>query len=345
MTNENDPVKKNQNRAMLIQGLCVAGLILTIVLYLAFHLWFFQPPPKWNGLIWYGVTTESGISERALDWTLWGTIGTFIYLLTEITYHYRDIEKNAPQNNSFLAFTPWYVSTLLKGPFTVLVIMLFFNAANLQLTGTNGTDSAIAFTFSQLDHRVSVAIAFVLGFYSRVGRSVLDNVVKSLLPKAWAEAHLSFEIEPQEKQVVIGESTIFETTPKADVVWAASLGSIDATGKYDAPTSLEDSNKTAVITAVSTGVQRVARSSVIELLPFRISIEPSVEAIERGKEYTFRAPPEYKVKWAATNGNIDDQNGKFTADTDPKVVEVTITATISKGNLKGKYSKLTLKYQ
>jgi hypothetical protein len=345
MSNTNDLINQNKARAITIQWWCIAGLFVSLVLYLAFHLWLFDPPTKGSLLIWYGVTTKSGISQRALDWTLWGLIGTFVYLLTEVTVHYRDIERDAPKNFSFLAFTPWYVSTLLKGPFTVLVIMLFFNAANLNLTGTNSNNPAIAFTFSKLDHRVTVAIAFVLGFYSRVGRSVLDNVVKSLFPKAWAESHLSFEIKSREKQVVIGESAIFETSPKTDVVWAASLGSIDAAGKYTAPTRMEDCNKTAVISAVTTDKQSIARATVVELLPFRIRVEPGAEVLEHGAEYTFIAPAEYEVKWSATNGNMNEKDGKFSADPNPELQEVTITATIKKGSQKGKYSKLTLKYK
>ncbi len=345
MSNVNDLINQNKARAKLIQRWCIAGLFLSILLYIVFHLWLFDPPAKWTYLDWYGVTTKSGISERALDWTLWGLIGTFIYLLTEVTSHYRDIKRDAPKDSSFLAYTPWYVSTLLKGPFTVLVIMLFINAANLNLTGDTSDNPAIAFTFSKLDHRVTVAIAFVLGFYSRVGRSVLDNVVKSLFPKAWAEAHQSFVIKSGNKQVVIGEGAIFETSPKTDVVWSASLGSIDAAGKYTAPTSQDDSNKNVVISAVSTDKQSIARATTVELLPFRISVEPDVDVLVPGTAYTFTAPPEFEVKWSATNGNIDPGNGKFSTDAETEAKEVTITATVKKGSHKGKYSRLTLKYK
>jgi hypothetical protein len=190
-----------------------------------------------------------------------------------------------------------------------------------------------------------VAIAFVLGFYSRVGRSVLDNIVKSLLPKAWAEANQSFEINPKNTQVVIGESTIFETTPKTDVVWATSLGTIDSVGKFTSPGSKDDCNKTAIITAVTSGTQAIARSASVEVLPFRIDIEPSSETIDHGAEYNFIAPAAYDVDWTSTNGTINKKNGKFTSDADTKIEVVTIMAKISKGEMKDKYSKLTLKYK
>lgn len=345
MSTENDLIIRNQQRAIIIQRWCLAGLIATILVYLAFHLWFFELPEKWYLLNWYGVTSESGISQRALDWALWGLIGTFIYLLTEITFHYREIAKNSPIDQSFLAYTPWYVSTLLKGPFTVLVIMLFINAANLNLTGIDGDNPAIAFNFSALDHRVSVAIAFVLGYYGRVGRQVLDGIVKSLLPKAWAETHENFEIKPGDAQIVLGESTLFNTSPKVEVVWAASLGTIEATGKYTAPVGADYANKTAVITATSTGAQRITKSSILEILPFKINIEPAVDLIEHGKEYTFLVPADLKVDWTATNGDIDTKTGKFIAGTQPSVREVTITAVVAKGDLKGSFGKLTLKYK
>jgi hypothetical protein len=344
MSENNNLVARNKKRAQTIQIFCIVGLAVTILLYLAFHIWFFELLEKGHVFKWYGVTQVSGIYQRALDWTLWGLIGTFIYLLTEITFHYRVIEENAPKNNSFLAFTPWYISTLLKSPFTVLVIMLFFNAANLNLTGTDSDNPAIAFEFSKLDHRVTVAIAFVLGFYSRVGRSVLDGMVKSLFPKAWAEAHETFEINPKDAKIVLGESAIFDTSPKTDVVWATSLGSIDSIGRFTAPINIEDCNKTAVITAVSTGTQSIAKSAVVEILPFKIEIEPSVASLEHGKEYTFLGPAELSLQWEATNGNMNPKTGKFSADPDKTVQEVTITATVSKGDLKGKYSRLSMKY-
>ncbi|KPL07364.1 hypothetical protein AMJ86_04635 [bacterium SM23_57] len=345
MSAQEKSIIKNQKRARTIQLWCIIGLMIAIGLYFAFHLWIFDNPGYLLPVRWYHVTTKSGISERALDWTLWGLIGTFIYLLSEITYHYRDIEKNAPVNQSFMAYTPWYISTLLKGPFTVLVIMLFFNAANINLTGTNGDTPAIAFKFSELDHRVSVALAFILGYYGRVGREVLNGIVKSLLPKAWAEAHENFQIKPKDAVIALGETAIFETSPKVDVVWGSSLGSIDSTGKYTSPANIEDCNKTAIITAVSTGTQSIARSASAEILPFKINITPSVELVEHGAEYTFLAPSEYQVEWTTTNGVIDRRTGVFKADPDPKVQAVTITATVTKGELKGKYSKITMKYK
>lgn len=345
MSTQKDLITQNEKRAKTIQLWCIIGLIITIILYFAFHLWILDYPGYLLPVTWYDVTTRSGISERALDWALWGLIGTFIYLLSEITYHFRDIEKNAPKKQSFIEYTPWYISTLLKGPFTVLVIMLFFNAANINLTGTNGDTPAIAFKFSDLDHRVSVALAFVLGYYGRVGRQVLDGIVKSLLPKAWAEAHENFEIKPKDTIAVLGESAIFETSPKVDVVWGTSLGSIDATGKYTAPVNFEDCNKTAIVTAVSTGKQSIARSASVEILPFKINMTPSADLIEHGVEYAFLVPTEFQVEWSATNGNMDRKTGKFTADPDPTVSEVIISAIISRGDLKGKFSKLTLKYK
>jgi hypothetical protein len=42
---------------------------------------------------------------------------------------------------------------------------------------------------------------------------------------------------------------------------------------------------------------------------------------------------------------IDRKTGVFTADPDPTAKEVTITATVNKGEFKGKYSKITMKYK
>lgn len=344
---ENDYVTRQSRRAWMLLWCYIAGLVTTAVLYLAFHLVLLEPE---NALKWYAIDVDSGMSERALDWVLFSLAGTLIYLMVEVGHHYQAIGDSARERSdpdvypvSFLEKTPWNIVTLAKGPIIAVVILLFFNAADLKLTGANNQDPAFAFDFSELDHRVTLLLAFALGFYSRVARNVLDQIVKALFGRAWAEAHEDFGIEPSEAEVVLGETTVFKTKPATEVIWAASLGTIDAkTGRYDAPKEYTHCGATAVITAVSTGTPAMARSASVKLVPFKISGPDRVQ-IDQEYSYSVSKPPEAgEVEWSLSPdpaGGKIDKKGKYTA---PKAPPSGNTVTV-KANIKGKpgcYSSL-----
>lgn len=316
-------------------GLCI--LVATCLLYLAFHFWWLNPSTYGQ---WYAVTATSARSQRALDWALWGLGGTLLYLMTEFASRYATLgkeSKNPAEVTSFINYTPWYISTLIRGPVITVVIIFFLNAANLNLTGpgTGGgsAPSAFSFNFSALDHTVTLFFAFVLGFYSRVARAVLDSIMKSLFPGAWAEAYEDFDIEPSEVKVVIGETKSFKTKPAKVVDWATSLGTIDTSGKYTAPQESECGAR-ASVTAVS---GRIARTAVVTLVPFEITGPQSITLQDPSQPCSYGvSKPKSGVnyKWALSpatgGGTINPTNGVYTP---PKPAEaqtdkVTITATV-----------------
>ena len=331
-----DYINRQSNRAKWLIRWFVAGLVITAVLYFAFHLWWFNPaePGKW-----YAVTSDSARSQRALDWVLWSLAGTLVYLLVEAGRHYQAIGENARKGStsssypiSFIEKTPWNLVTLIKGPIIAVVLLFFFNAADLKLT--KGTEPAFSFDFSKLDHPVTLLLAFVLGFYGRVALEVLNSIMKTLFAKPWAEAYGSFKIEPSDAKIVLGETMMFKTTPTTDVVWAASLGTIDATGKYDAPKEREHCGAKAVITAVSTGTSSIARSATVTLVPFKIEGLKEVELGSEEMQYAYSVSPAVDVdEWTISpvdgGGRIDKKTGTYTAPSkdDAKTEKVTITAT------------------
>lgn len=319
-------------------GLMNWGIILTvftIVAYVVIHISQFSLSPL--NIQWHAVTTASARSARALDWALWSLAGTLLYLLTEVSTYYQKLGKqpaDKADDNSFIFYTPWYLSTLIRGPVISVVILFFLNAANLNLTGagaggTEGT-SAFSFNFSQLDHTVTLFFAFVLGFYSRVSREVLDGIMKSLFPTAWANAYEDFDIDPAEAKVVLGETCAFKTKPAKVVDWAASLGSIDEAGKYTAPSDEKTSGTKAVVTATS---GKVARSASIMLIPFEIVGSSSIKLGDATQQYEYRVSKAgYTIAWTlspAVGGSIDAA-GKYTppADIQAAPAEVIITATV-----------------
>jgi hypothetical protein len=335
--NEQDYINRQSERANQLIRWFIIALAITALLYFAFHLWLLDPSKPMS---WYAVRSDSARSQRALDWLLWSLAGTLVYLLVEAGYHYTAIQENAKKGSlsfsypvSFIEKTPWNLVTLVRGPIIAVVILFFFNAGALELTGPTG-DKAFSFVFSELDHPVTLLLAFVLGFYSRVAREVLNGIVKTLFAKAWAEAYGDFKIEPSDTKVVLGETMVFKTTPATEVVWAASLGTIDATGKYTAPKEPEHCGK-AVITAVSTGTQSLARSATVTLVPFEITGPTKVELGEKDYTYGVTKKPDggKAIEWSISpdpaGGKINSAGVYTTPAQAPAGTDkVTITATI-----------------
>jgi hypothetical protein len=332
-----DYIDQQARRARAIKYWLFILLGLSFFLYLFFHLWAFDPPEELTPFNWIRIDTDSGISKRALDWVLFSIIGTLIYLLTEIAKNFPNIismaEKKEP---SFIEYTPWYATTLVKGPFIAVIILLFFYTAEFKLTGDDGS-LGLNLDFSELDHRATVLLASVLGFYSRVARTVLDNIMKSLFSKAWAEAHDEFEIDPGSADVILGASKAFQTSPHTDVVWAASAGTIGTDGVYKAPTEESALGTTAMITAVSKGATTITHSAVVNIVPFTIVGDEKV-TIGSQEPYNYHVEPaeSNELEWKLSPKDAGKiLAGNYTPPTAEEVEAksyrfVTITATNKK---------------
>jgi hypothetical protein len=233
---------------------------------------------------------------------------------------------------SFVEYTPWYWINLIKGPIIALVIMFFLNTVSLNLAGsTDEGPSPLNFNFGALDHRVSLVFAFVFGFYSRVARHVLNDIVRTLFPKAWAQAHEVFVIEPKTRKVRLGGSVIFKTSPSTDVIWSASLGDIDSTGKYTAPKEPTYSGDRVVVTAVSTGKVNMAQSASITLVPFKIQ---GPTKVKRGGKYAYSVSPDEKnLDWSVSPTSDNDLNqstGEYSAPDKSNVAENSVVLSVKK---------------
>ncbi len=218
---------------------------------------------------------------------------------------------------------------LVKGPLIALAIIFLLNSAQLMLSGEG--EDAFAFNFRQLDHRVTLVFSFVFGYYSRVARHVLNNIVQGLFPRAWAEAFDTFTIEPDIGEVVIGDSILFNTAPKTEVLWAASLGDIDATGKYNAPKDPVYCGSRVVITAVSQGARSMTQSVTITLVPFKIL---GLAEVDRGSKYTYKvSTSETDVIWSvspSTGKDINRDTGEYVVPMSNELPDTEVTLTVRK---------------
>ncbi len=326
---------EQKRRAKYLLTILFIGLFLTVIGYLALHLRS-ATPETFFPLKWLPSDVGSPLwQDRALDWLIWGFAGTILFLIREVAHYYPKIWVNAQKGKftaSFIEYTPWYWLNLIKGPVITLVIMFFLNTAQLKLSGsTNSGGDAFNFNFGELDHRVSLVFAFVFGYYSRVARHVLNDIVSTLFPKAWAQVYESFTIQPKSQKALLGDTVVFKTTPATDVVWSASLGDIDSTGKYTAPKDRAYCGDRAVITAVSTGTRSVARSASITLVPFKIQ---GPTQVKRGSKYTYTVSPDEKgLVWAISPSSGQDLNpgtGEYTAPTASVLPEKKVVLSVKK---------------
>ncbi|HSF83315.1 MAG TPA: hypothetical protein VLA49_18910 [Anaerolineales bacterium] len=341
--NPGEYIQRQTQRGKWLFGLTLGLLVASFLFFLSLHFWILQPPTALFPLIWTSVNSKSATIQRALDWGLWGVFGTCVFILTEITKYYRDIEKSSRLGAkkqeypaAFIEYTPWYITTFIRGPFIALVIMLFFNAANLNLNSAD-QQPAIMFNFTDLDHRATLLLAFVLGYYHRVARNVLDGIMRRLFARAWAEANEQFTVVPGQAKVVLGESRVFKTDPVGEVVWAASAGTIDQNGKFTAPKEADYSGASLVITASSKGVQPLTSSASVTLVPFNIEGPEEVELMGQANQISYYVTPaqddlSWKLSPAAGGGSLDTKKGIYTAPVKgtQKTDKIIITASSKK---------------
>ncbi len=189
-----------------------------------------------------------------LAWVFAAWAGASVYLIGQIATYYPKIKESEEEDDKadFVKYTYWYASTFLKAPILALVVMWFLVNLNIEL-GADGATNAVgvAVNFSQFGPYVMIGVAFVLGFYGRVTRKQLDIIAKYLFTRAWALAEQGFElVVPSVKSILINDVHTFTTNPPMDVVWSATLGTIDPEkGTYEAPKELSAHNKETIIRA------------------------------------------------------------------------------------------------
>jgi hypothetical protein len=177
-----------------------------------------------------------------LDWAYWALIGVAAYLLMVDARYYRKIQEG---EGDFLRETLWYWAQFFTGPLIAFVVLLLLTQVNLQLLGDE-SGAAISVDMSKFSPDLLFLLAFLLGFYSRVARQVLDDIAKTIFRSAWLAAVEKFEIvikgrKPGANWVRAGEVLVFDTEPATNVKWFTKAGDInEATGVYTAPKEIQE---------------------------------------------------------------------------------------------------------
>ena len=252
-----------------------------------------------------------------VDWMMTALVGSLLYALSNVAAWYHRAKP------LYVRFTPWYMSTILKGPLVALIILLFLTSVDVDIAG-------LSLDFTNLGVNVLLVAAFVLGFYNRVAREQLNLIVKALFGKAYSLAEETFAIVPGNIQVVFGQTQQFKTEPGTQVTWLASAGSI-VDGLYTAPKAPDaKSGQEVQITAVPEDANIPRAVAKVILRPFEIQGKTNI-AYEAKEKY--QVTTQESVNWTASPvlpGAEMKADGEFHAPAKLKAGEikkVTITAT------------------
>ena len=237
------------------------------------------------------ATADRLLAELAtfqyLAWVFAAWTGASIYLIGQIGSYYPKIKKIEEEGDKadFLKYTYWYASTFLKAPILALVVMWFLINLNVGF-GADGVENGlgVSVNFSQLGPYVMLGVAFVLGFYGRVARKQLDIIAKYLFTRAWALAEQGFKlVVPAQKSILINDMHAFSTDPPMEVVWSATLGTIDPEkGTYEAPKEVAMHDKDAIIRASLRAEPASTDFAMIKLKAIRIT--GGAEKVEKGED-------------------------------------------------------------
>ncbi len=191
------------------------------------------------------------------DWLLWALIGMTAYLLIEVARHLRSVANG---DGNFLAETSWYWAQLATGPLIAFVILLLFVHINVDLL--TGDESALAVNLKKYPSDLLIVPAFLLGFYGRVTREVLDQIMRKVFAGAWRAANGDFEIviKGQPGDDAVSSMATLETQPPVVVTWSATAGKIDSSGVFTPPAV--ESPTQVFITAISAGTNRAVTKTL-----------------------------------------------------------------------------------
>lgn len=197
-------------------------------------------------------------SRQWADWLLWSLIGMAAYLLIETARHLRNV---AHGEGDFVAETSWYWTQLATGPLIAFVILLLFVHINVDLL--TGDETALEVNLHKYPSDLLIVPAFLLGFYSRVTREVLDQIMRRIFGAAWRAANGDFKIlvkgQPGDDEV--SSKVTLETEPPTVVTWSATAGTIDSAGVFTPPAV--EAPTQVFVTAIAADTNRAVTRTIM----------------------------------------------------------------------------------
>lgn len=234
------------------------------------------------------------------DWLLWAMVGVTAYLLIEIA---RNLRKVTQGEGDFLGETSWYWTQLITGPLIAFVILLLFTHMDFDLL-TGEESSTIEVNLRGYPIDLLIVPAFLLGFYCRVTRELLDQITRAIFRGAWRAAYGSFEVTIKgQTDNELSSSVMLLTDPPTVVVWSATAGTIDAGGVYQPP-AVEEPTKVFVTAVAPSSGQAATREILVVKHKFEVMPENPDKKLPRGKPLKLNvqppvaSPDDTKIEWA-----------------------------------------------
>ncbi|MFN2219588.1 MAG: hypothetical protein ACK2UA_13350 [Anaerolineae bacterium] len=242
-----------------------------------------------------------------------------MYALSNIATYLPKVET---EEANFRAYTGWYVSTVLRSCIIAMVVLWLLTTLNLEVGSGLGVD------FKKMPPIVLTGTAFILGFYGRVARAQLDEIVRFLFRRAWLLAKERFGVVPQAGKVVFGKQQQFKVDPPADVTWSAGMGTIDAAGLYTAPPRSDAAGPgtRVLIRASLQGEPSISSVATVTLVPFKLIAEKSEMVYGESQQLSVDSMPPEGVELSTEHGTLSDFRYEAPSE-DEGITEVTITAT------------------
>ena len=166
----------------------------------------------------------------------------------------------------------------------------------------------------------------------KAGRKVTIKAISATDPTKFATATVvlikKFETKPSGKEVKFGESRQFMVEVEPDVEWThepSDMGSIDAKGKYTAPTKgkPEEAKPLAQVTVIAKSKKDSSTKAQATVTLVDFVVKPDQAEVKFGATQTFSVEPEVDVKWTIEPSHMGsiDATGKYTAPTKGKPKE------------------------
>ncbi len=281
------------------------------------------------------VTSES-VGATYLTWIFASWAGVCVYLLKMCARRYYKI---GDPDTDFFKYTPWYIINFFRAPLLAIVVMWILTTVDIEL-GTTGSPGAIL-NFKELPSVVLLSIAFILGLYARVCKEQLNLITKAIFPKAWVMAMEEFTVNGPDTLLLKGEVT-FTTDPTSDVIWAATLGTIDPeTGVYQAPSDISTDNRTVIVRASLRNDPSKTNFKEVTLKLFKIEVEGNLIEANVGDSIKLSLIPGLSdqvntadlkdIHWSSSHGGkFEPTSGSSSTYTVPEIDVGTVSKPMEK---------------
>lgn len=164
------------------------------------------------------VMLPSAMPRHWFDWMLWCVIGIAAYLLINLS---NEVKAIGDGKIDFLENTIWYWAQFITGPMIAFVLLLFLTRVNFEIVGSNG-EPAITIDLGSLPANLIFIFAFILGYFGRLARKLLEQIAKSIFRSPWMAAYGDFRIivkdRPYDHVIEAGERIVFATEPNVGIV-------------------------------------------------------------------------------------------------------------------------------